>query len=130
MILELYERLRGYDKWVETQAKIESSDVSKTPFANRYGQVVDYRYSAGDILTWVDSHGENQYADFDVGENSPLYLLLGGESVTIRYDPASPDRFYYRDLLKTRVQSVLRTTAAVLILIACASIAGWLLFRR
>ncbi|MGB8099546.1 MAG: DUF3592 domain-containing protein [Terracidiphilus sp.] len=129
MILELYERLRGYDKWVETQAKVESSDVDKSPVTNRFGQVVSYRYSAGDILTWVDSHGENQYANFDVGENSPLYQLLGGESVTIRYDPASPDRFYYRDLLKTRVNSVLRTTLAVLIVLACVILGGWLLFR-
>ncbi len=74
--------------------------------------------------------GENQYANFDVDENSPLCQLLGGESVTIRYDPASPDRFYYRDLLKTRVNSVLRTTLAVLIVLACASVGGWLLFKR
>ncbi len=130
MILELYERLRGYDKWVETQAKIESSDVNKTPVANRFGQVVSYRYSAGDILIWVDSRGEHQYADFNVDENSPLYQILGGESVTIRFDPANPDRFYYRDLLKTRFNSALRTTVAVPIVLACAIVGGWLLFRH
>lgn len=30
MLIELWERLRGYDKWNEAQAKIESSTEKKT----------------------------------------------------------------------------------------------------
>ena len=40
-----------------------------------------------------------QYLTFDVEEDTPLFQLVGGESVTIRYDPARPDRFHDRDLL-------------------------------
>jgi hypothetical protein len=119
MLIELWERLRGYDKWVQTEAKIESSDVEKTPVTDRYGRVVDYAYNAGDVITWVDNRGENQYATFDVAEGSKLYQLVDGDSVTIRYDPAQPDRFYYRDLLRYRVKVTVRATV---ILLAVAAI--------
>jgi hypothetical protein len=114
MLIELWERLRGYDKWVQTEAKIESSDVEKTPVTDRYGRVVDYAYNAGDVITWVDNRGENQYATFDVAEGSKLYQLVDGDSVTIRYDPAQPDRFYYRDLLRYRVKVTVRATVILL----------------
>jgi hypothetical protein len=107
MLIELWEQLCGYDKWVETEAKIESSEVRKDPVdyivppmrtsGSGYVRVV------GDVLTWVDNHGERQYATFDVTPDSKLGQLLDGESVTIRYDPAHPDCFYYRDLLRYRV---------------------------
>jgi hypothetical protein len=93
MLLEIWERLRGYDKWIETQADIESSSVAETRITGRYGKIVDYSYTSGDMLTWVDGQGEKQYADFTVPHDSPLYQLVGGETVTIRYDPARPFLF-------------------------------------
>jgi hypothetical protein len=110
MLIEIWERLRGYDKWVETEAKIESSNLEKTPVEGRSGTVVSYLYASGDTLTWTDRQGEKQYADFTVPDDSPLYQFIGGETVTIRYDPAHPDRFYYRDLLRTRIHSAVKTT--------------------
>ena len=68
MLIEIWERLRGYDKWVQTEAKIESSDVTMIPLADRSGKVVGYNYKAGDVVTWVDGSGERQYATFDVEE--------------------------------------------------------------
>lgn len=115
MLIEIWERLRGYDKWIETQASIESSNLEKTPIADRYGNVVDYSYASGDMLTWTDHQGEKQYGDFTVPDDSPLYQLVGGETVTIRYDPASPDRFYFRDLLRTKVHTAVKTTLVVLL---------------
>jgi hypothetical protein len=29
MLIEIWERLRGYDKWVQTEAKIESSNLEE-----------------------------------------------------------------------------------------------------
>jgi len=115
MFLELWERLRGYDQWVETQAAVERSDVSVTSYTGRSGEVID-TYDAGDVITWIDSNGEKQYATFDVEEGSPLFQLVGGESVTIRYDPANPDRFYYRDLLRSRVRSACKAILTILVI--------------
>jgi hypothetical protein len=126
MLIELWERLRGYDKWVAAEAKIESSQLNKIPVADRSGNVVDYNYSAGDVITWTDPTGEKHYADFDVDDKSPLYQYIGGESVPIRYDPADPDRFYYRDLLKSRVRKAFRTTIGLLVIGAIVSARIWL----
>jgi hypothetical protein len=127
MLIELWERLRGYDKWIEAQARIESSDVEKRPLTDRYGKVVDYAYSSGDRVTWTDPQGEKQYADFTVPDDSPLYQLVGGESVTIRYDPAKPDRYYFRELLRTRVHTAVKSTLAALLLLV---VFGSLIFLR
>jgi hypothetical protein len=121
MFLEIWERLRGYDKWVETQATIESSDVTATPYTTRSGRAVGYTYDAGDVITWSDASGEKQYATFEADEGSPLFQLVGGESVTIRYDPAHPDQFYYRELLRSRVRYACK---GILVLLVVAGIVG------
>ena len=113
MLIEIWERLRGYDKWVQAEAKIESSDVNKTPVRDR-GQVVGYSYSSGDTLTWTDASGEKQYATFSVPDDSPLYQLIGGESVTIRYNPANPEQYYFRELLRTRIHTAFKTALIVI----------------
>ena len=125
MFIELWERVRGYDKWVAANAKIESSQVTGSPIVNRSGQIIDYSYRAGDVITWSDPTGATHSADFDVNDQSPLYQYIGGESVPIRYDPADPDRFYYRDLLRTRVSSAIRATLTLLVILAV--LAGWFL---
>jgi hypothetical protein len=83
-LIEIWERLRGYDKWIEAQASIESSTVEETPVTDRSGQSIGFTYASGDMLAWTDQQGEKQYADFTVPDDSPLYQLVGGESVTIR----------------------------------------------
>jgi hypothetical protein len=115
MFLELWERLRGYDKWVQTQATIERSDVTTTTYTTRSDEDLVV-HDAGDVITWSDPSGEKQYATFDVEEGSPLFQLVGGDSVTIRYDPARPDRFYYRDLLRSRVKSACKAILTFLVI--------------
>lgn len=125
MLLAFWERLRGYDKWVEVEAAIEQSDVTERPIANRWGEVVDYERAAGDLITWTDQTGEKQYAAFTVEEASKLYLLVDGQTVTIRYDPAHPDHFYYRDLLRSRVARALRTALWTIAVLALLILAAW-----
>jgi hypothetical protein len=48
MLIEIWERLRGYDKWVQTEAKVESSQVEETVHSTRYGIV--YSYASGLIV--------------------------------------------------------------------------------
>ncbi|MGP8224612.1 MAG: DUF3592 domain-containing protein [Terracidiphilus sp.] len=124
MLIEIWERLRGYDKWIQTEAKIESSQDEETSHSTRYGTV---SYASADILTWTDRQGKKQYADFTVPEDSPLYQLVGDETVTIRYDPARPDRFYFRELFSTRVHTVVKTTIAILLFLV---VFGGLIFLR
>ncbi len=116
MLIEIWEKLRGYDKWVNAAATIERSDVEKIPYNNRNG-TVSYSYEAGDVIAWV-ADGTKHYADFNVEEGSPLFQLVGGESVAIRYNPMDPDDFYYRDLLKSRVNRTCRGVFTVIGFIA------------
>jgi len=113
MLIEVWEKFRGYDKWVNATA---ISDLEKTPYNNRDGSV-SYFYGAGDTIAWV-ADGTKHYADFNVEEGSPLFQLVGGESVAIRYNPKNPDEFYYRDLLKSRVNRFCRGVFIALVFIA------------
>lgn len=126
MILEFYERLRGYDKWVETKATIESSSMNEIAHTDRSGNI-SYTYDSGDVLTWTDTRGEKQFADFTVDDESPLYQFVGGESVTIRYDPTRPDRFYYRDLLQSRIRYIFKL---VVLGIIFATVLGFFIALR
>jgi hypothetical protein len=131
MLIEFWERLRGYDKWVQTEATVESSDVEKVPHYNRGGNV-SYTWASGDQLVWTDLQGQRQTAEFKVDEGSPLFQLIGGEKVTIRYNPANPDEFYYRDLLRSRVNSFFRAmlVAGLLALFWVLAMAFGVIFRR
>jgi hypothetical protein len=101
MLIELWERLRGYDKWVETDAIISSADMEEIKHTTRSGGTYS-TYASGDVLSWTDQTGERQYADFKVSDSSPLYQLVGGESVRIRYNPADPHQYYFSALLRAR----------------------------
>lgn len=116
MPIELWERLRGYDKWIETQAKVKSSAEQKTEEYYR-GRQIDV-WSSDDQLVWVDTQGIEHSAELNVSEDSPLFQLIGGETVTIRYDPSDPDRYFYPDLLRGQVESVVRGLYIVLLFVA------------
>jgi hypothetical protein len=125
MLIELWEKLRGYDKWVEADAKIDSSDVERTSHVDRGGNV-SYTYASGDQIVWTDSRGEKQYADFTVDDESPLYQLVGGEKVKIRYNPQRPEQFYFRDLLKSRIRRFFQLTLYTLLFFAVLLLLLWL----
>jgi hypothetical protein len=124
MLIEIWEKLRGYDKWVNAAATIERSDVEETPYNNRDGSV-SYFYEAGDVIAWV-ADGTKHFANFNVEEGSQLFQLVGGESVAIRYNPKDPDEFYYPDLLRSRVNRLGRGVFTVFVFIAIAIFATWL----
>ncbi len=109
MLIERWEKLRGYDKWIEAAATIESSKVRETAHNGRDGSV-SYSYDSGDQLIWVDVQGIKHSAQFRVDDESPLYQLVGGETVEIRYNPARPESYYFRALLQSRVRRFFRLT--------------------
>jgi hypothetical protein len=128
MLIEIWERLRGYDKWEPAQAKVESSQVEETAHPDRSGNVT-YTYDSADVLVWVDRRGVNQRAYFHVPDDSPLYQVIDGEMVAIRFNPANPEQYYLRELLQTRVHTVVKLASVTLLFIGIVLLGGWLRAR-
>ena len=124
MLIELWERLRGYDKWIETEATVESSDVEDTAHADRAGHV-SHTYAAREALVWRDSSGQKRRVEFRVDDESPLYQLIGGEAVTIRVNPARPSQYYFRDLFLSRIRRFLQLTLYTFIFLAALGALIW-----
>jgi hypothetical protein len=120
MLIELWERLRGYDKWVEAEARIESSE---TTYASVRGRDCS---RSDDIIVWSDSAGEKHRAPFTVPVDSPLFQLVQDSRIGIRYDPADPEQYYFRELLQSRIRKILSTAAAAALLLATLVFIGWL----
>jgi hypothetical protein len=109
MLIELWERLRGYDKWPSAEAKIANAKMKRTAHSGRDGSV-SYSYASANRLEWIDFHGQKQSAEFRVHDDSPLYQFIGGETIEIRSDPERPNRYYFRDLLRTRINRACKLT--------------------
>lgn len=114
MWIEFWEKLRGYDKWTETQALVQAPAAAGPPRNESDNQ------SAwdGDLLVWIDQHGNRRSAAFVVPDDCTLYQKVAGDALNIRYNPRNPDRFYLRQLHLVRI----RTTAKRLLI--AASIIG------
>jgi hypothetical protein len=104
MLIEMWERLRGYNKWVETQATVKSSIEQKTEQYYR-GEKFDV-FTSDDQIVWTDTNGEQQTGEFTAGEDSELFQLLGDEKITIRYNPADPSQFYLPKMLESKIRQV------------------------
>jgi hypothetical protein len=117
MLIEIWERLRGYNKWIQTEAQFESSKVEESKQFGAYRQQDGSTWASDDVLVWTDRQGQRHGVEFQVPDDSPLYQFVDGETVTIRYNPAKPDQFYLRELLRTRVRTAFKTTFLVLLLV-------------
>ncbi len=124
MLIELWERLRGYDRWTETTARFERADVQKKVFTDSVGNRREV-YSSSDTIAWTDQLGNIHRKSFKVSDNSSLYLMVDGEEVSVRYNPARPSRIYYRSLLMAQVRSVVTLILVILILAALFFLNHW-----
>jgi hypothetical protein len=103
MLIEIWERLRGYDKWVQTEATIKSSHLDEVIVAaTRSGEPI-YGWQGNEEISWVDKDGVQQCEPLAVSENSPVFKMYDGNPVVIRYNPASPYNFYVREQLRYQV---------------------------
>jgi len=123
MLIEIWERLRGYDKWVKTNATVCRSATEKVEHQGRGGPY--YTTEAGDVIEWTDSTGEKQYADSNAPEGSKLFQLTTGDTVEIRYNPAKPDDFYFRDLVQLRVRQAASATLLALLVLSIYGLMIW-----
>ena len=95
MLIEIWERLRGYHKWIPIEAYVWSASDIRKKLGNRHQVPPDSQFS-GELLVWFDDYELPHVGTFVTHETSPLYQLLEGESVEIRYNPLKPDRYYCR----------------------------------
>jgi hypothetical protein len=102
MLIELWERFCGYDRWVLVEATIESSQMEDNETTYR-GQT-RHVYDSGDTLVWIDRQGNRQTGFCRVPDDSPLYQLVGGEKIAIRFNPDKPEEYYLPELLKARLR--------------------------
>jgi hypothetical protein len=127
MLVEIWERFRGYDHWVPTEAVIESSQMEDHFVQSRNGPV--HRYVSADRLVWTDAQGNRHTDDCEVSDDSRLYQLVGGEHVAIRYNPANPDEYYFRELLEARIHNNLFGVLTVVLFVALILVPVLLFFH-
>jgi hypothetical protein len=116
MLIEIWERLRGYDKWIQTEATILSSEliepliesprdeniIQQNPIKNPFVQ-----WLSKCSIRWTDRSGASHTANYSVSEGSQLFLLYDGQTVSIRYNPVNPDEYYIQLLSKNMKRMVL-----------------------
>ena len=121
MLIEIWEKLRGYDKWAEAEATVALSKV-KT-YSHRGGGKY---FTSRDVLKFTDGYGKAQRISFTVPDDSPLFQIVSGSKVKILYNPSKPDQYYLRELLQTRVRKVVRAIYVVILMIGAILFFAWL----
>jgi hypothetical protein len=61
VLIELWERFRGYDKWIETQATIKTARAGQVVVAeyhSKYGTDEVYSDDTSDFIAWKDTEGK------------------------------------------------------------------------
>lgn len=118
MLIEIWEHLRGYDRWMPTVATVQSTelsrvgeignDKSKPPIALGWESVCK--------ITWLDQNQVERTAIFQAYEESPLYQLVEGNTVEIRFNPTNPSEYYLRGLIESGVIRTWRLTVYAVLL--------------
>ncbi len=113
MLIEVWERLRGYDKWPQAVATIESSKLEEVEEYQRRGPS-RYRWQGDEELVWLDQSGTTRRESIAVGEDSPIFRLYEGKPVTVRYSPSIPAEFHVREHLRYQVNRASKAIAFIL----------------
>ena len=124
LIVDLCGRLKGYGGWIETTARIESSDTQRT-LARRTkdGQPI-YRWQSIEKIAYSDETGNAHIQFFTVTEGSLLQDFKTGQSILICYNPSDPSKFYVRKQLEYKVKRALWIALAVGAVVVLISM-GW-----
>jgi hypothetical protein len=113
MLIELWECLRGYDKWIETEAEVKSAELSEINFPGskdrRNKQENAIAWNSECRFVWQDPAGVQHAGSFVADEESSLYQLSEGEKFSIRINPRNLEDFYIRGLLESDVMSAWKT---------------------
>jgi hypothetical protein len=127
MLVELWERFRGYNDWILAEATIESSQMEDHEVSHR-GQV-SHLYESGDTIVWIDRQGNRQTAFCRVPDDSALYQLIGGEKIAIRYNPDKPDQYFFPELLKAQIHNYVSAFVALTLFVLLVTVPVLLFFH-
>jgi hypothetical protein len=108
MLIEGWERLRGYDNWTPTLATVKSSTVS------RDGEFI---WRSTCEIEWRDQNQIEHTAVFNAFEESSLYQLTEGDTIEIQINPAKPSQFYLRGLIESDLTRKWKLTMYALMII-------------
>lgn len=131
MLIGVWERLRGYDKWTSTVANVQSSTLTPISFgddskgAGGSKNVIGWQSVCA--ISWEDQHQTRHTASFEVFEESPLYQLRDGDTVKIRFNPDEPAQFYLPGLLQSQFMRSWKmgVWAALATLVLIAFLMAW-----
>jgi hypothetical protein len=117
MFIKLWERLRGFDHWLETQARIESIRWWGVP--DSHNRELGPRWRVLFKIVRI-SYAANGGAQFSKTVLFPAFrfALDTGDELAIRYEPADPERVYVR----SRTEGVMNVAALILMAIATAAV--------
>jgi hypothetical protein len=112
MLIEIWERLRGYNKWIQTEATILSSVLAEPaaglPRSERTGKLRSLlQWQSTCVIGWTDTSGRAHTASYAVDEHSRLFQLYDGQTISIRYNLACPGEYYLRELCRYKAISTL-----------------------
>lgn len=119
-LLDFWESQRGYYRWTETTARIDSTSLQEV--SGRGGVT----WFSRDTIRWKDANGEEHFGSFRVSDKSSLYMEVEGNAVTIRYDPLHPDKYYYRALLADRITMSAKALMMIAGFIALIEAVSWI----
>lgn len=131
MLIELWESLRGYNKWIPTSATVQSSALSADAFGTSSGdrskseRVVAWQSTCR--IVWQDQQHNQHSGTFEAFEESPLYQLCDGDKVSIRFNPDKPAQFYLPGLLQSKLARTwkLAVFAVLALVVLIGLIVAW-----
>jgi hypothetical protein len=118
MLIEVWERLRGYDKWMAAVATVQSTTLSRLHIGGKQSKSpVTVGWESINKIVWQDTNQIERTAEFRAYEESPLYQLCEGDRIKIRYNPANPSEYYLPGLIQSRLTRAWKITLYALMLI-------------
>ena len=108
MLPKNWAKLRGNDKWIDVEARVIEScvrdlDMLGGPSSKKTKPMY---FAALVRIAWLDISGVTHSGEFEAPEDSPLFQLIEGDSIAIRYNPRAPDEFNVRGLARDQALSV------------------------
>jgi len=121
MLIEIWERLRGYDKWIQAEAAVNSWKVEKVFLRRAKGGARIYGWVGKGQIEWIDQTGVRHSQSVQLSKGTLVFKMHGLSPIVIRYDPVSPSIFYLREHLRYRVNNIAQVIIGVFVLIAIAA---------
>jgi hypothetical protein len=117
MLIELWEHLRGYDKWTPAVAKVQSTALSRVGEIGSDQSKLPLGWESVCTIRWQDQNQIERTAVFRAFEESPLYQLIEGDTVNIRFNPAKPSGYYVPGLMQSGFTRMWKMTVYALTLL-------------